>query len=137
MSSCLLQVEILKVKKDLIYQKDHWTKILSSFMSCVFQVWVYQFSCLTLGKDSVCVKMRANLWENAELLCCLFIPDSFLPHTGVQLPSTPRALGQSLPCRAFLGTGFLQKHLSLWAFPKHKSPSASVYISSRALLPVQ
>ena len=62
------------------------------------------------------VKMRVHLWENAELLCCLFILNSFLPHTGIQLPSIPHALGQSLPCRAFLGTGFLQKHLLLLVF---------------------
>ena len=71
LSSFLLQVEILKVKH---YQKHRWTKIPSSFMSCVFQVWVYQFSCLTLGEDSVWVKMRVHLWENLELSCsvCLF-----------------------------------------------------------------
>lgn len=109
-------------------------------MSCVFQVWISQFSCLTLGEDSVWVKMRVYLWEKAELLCsvCLF-PTLF---SRIRVSSCPQhhrntREGQSLPCRAFLGTGFLQKHLLLWAFPKRKSLSASVYISSRALLPVQ
>ena len=88
LGSCLLQVEILKVKKDLIYQKDHWTKILSSFMSCILQVWVYQFSCLTLGEDSVWVKMRVHLWENAELLCSVCSFPTLSSH--IQVSSCPQ-----------------------------------------------
>lgn len=114
LSSFLLQVEILKVKhlskgpldKDTIQLHELCFSGLGLSIQLLNIRWRF-----SVGKNE-----SSSLGKSGIIVLCLFIPNSFLPHMGVQLPSTPHALRQSLPCRAFLGTGFLQKHRLLWAF---------------------